>query len=82
MTNINITNLRKNLFGYINQAIEYNDVVNVSTKNGNAIIMSEEEYNGLIETLRMNSNPEFVNELLTGLNEPLENMVSADEVEW
>lgn len=82
MTNINITNLRKNLFEYINQAIEYNDIVNVSTKNGNAVIMSEEEYNGLIETLRMNANPEFVNELLTGLDEPLENMVSADEVEW
>ena len=47
MTNTNITNLRKNLFEYIDQAITYNDVINVNTKKGNAVIMSEEEYNGL-----------------------------------
>ena len=52
MTNTNITNLRKNLFEYIDQAITYNDVINVNTKKGNAVIMSEEEYNGLMETLR------------------------------
>ena len=48
MTNTNATNLRKNLFEYLNQAIEYNDIVNVNTKSGNAIIMSEEEYNGMV----------------------------------
>ena len=46
MTNTNITNFRQNVFDYINQAIEYNDIINVNTKNGNAVIMSEEEYNG------------------------------------
>ena len=39
MTNINITNLRKNLFDYINQAVEFNDVINVNTKAGNAVII-------------------------------------------
>ena len=43
MTNTNITNLRKNLFEYIDQAITYNDVINVNTKKGNAVIMSEED---------------------------------------
>ena len=43
MTNTNITNLRKNLFEYIEQAVSYNDVINVSSKNGNAIIMSEQD---------------------------------------
>ena len=51
MTNTNITNFRKNVFEYVNQAIKYNDVINVNTKNGNAIIMNEKDYNSLIETL-------------------------------
>ena len=49
MRNINITNFRQNIFDYINQAIEYNDIININTKNGNAVVMSEEEYNGLME---------------------------------
>ena len=58
MTNTNITNFRKNVFDYINQAIEYNDIINVNTKNGNAVIMSEEEYNGIMETLYLSSDPQ------------------------
>lgn len=48
MTNTNATNL-KNLFSYLDSAINYNDVINVNTKN--VIIISEAEYNGLLETL-------------------------------
>ena len=44
MTNVNITNFRKNVFGFIEQVVEFNDVVNVATKNGNAVILSEEDY--------------------------------------
>ena len=48
MTNTNITNLRKNLFEYIDQAVNYNDVINVNTKNGNAVIISENDYNSYL----------------------------------
>ena len=82
MTNTNVTNFRKNLFEYINQAVEFNDVINVNTKKGNAIVMSEEEYNSLIETLRLTSNPEFVKEIKDSLQEPLDDMVSAKDLEW
>ena len=57
MTNTNATNLRKNLFSYLESAIDYNDVINVNTKKGNAIIISEAEYNGLLETLYLLSDP-------------------------
>lgn len=82
MTNTNITNFRKNVFEYINQAIEYNDVININTKNGNAVIMSEEEYNGLMETLYLTSQPGVKEELLAAMKEPLEDCIPADEVEW
>ena len=72
MTNTNITNFRKNLFDYINQAVEYNDVVNVSTKNGNAVIMSEEDYNSLMETLYLVSVPGLADTIKEAGKEPLE----------
>ena len=50
MTNTNATNFRRNAFAYFDQAIQYNDVINVATKNGNAIVMSEENYTGPMKT--------------------------------
>ena len=82
MTNINITNLRKNLFDYINQAIEFNDVINVNTKNGNAVILSEEDYNALMETLYLSSVPGLVEKIKEGESEPVDEMVNADDLEW
>ena len=57
MTNINITNFRKDIFEYASQVVNYNDVINVTTKDGNVVVMSEEEYNGLMETLYLCSVP-------------------------
>ena len=82
MTNINITNLRKNLFDYINQAVEFNDIINVNTKSGNAVIISESDYNGLMETLYLSSNPAAKKEIIDGFNTPIEDCTSEDEVEW
>lgn len=66
MTNTNATNLRKNLFDYLNSAIEFNDIINVNTKKGNAVILSEQEYNGLLETLYLTSVPGMKERLLEG----------------
>ena len=82
MTNINITNLRKNLFDYINQAVEFNDIINVNTKSGNAVIISESDYNGLMETLYLSSNPATKKEIIDGLKTPVEDCIAEDEVEW
>jgi antitoxin YefM len=79
MRNTNITNFRKNIFEFINQAIEYNDVINVNTKNGNAIIMSEDDYNGLMETLYLSSIPGMKEKLIDGLNTELND---CEEFEW
>jgi antitoxin YefM len=79
MTNTNVTNLRKNLFEYLNSAIEFNDIINVNTKKGNAIIISEQEYNGLMETLYLSSIPGMKERLIEGLNSKIED---CEEFEW
>lgn len=79
MTNTNATNLRNNLFEYLNSAIEFNDVINVNTKNGNAIILSEQEYNGLLETLYLCSIPGMKERLHEGLEATQED---CEAFEW
>ena len=47
MATMNASILRKNLFGSLENVVEYNDSITVSTKKGNAVIISEEEYNAM-----------------------------------
>ena len=51
MSITNISVLRKDLFNKIENVIEFNDVITVSTKKGNAVIISEDDYNAMTETL-------------------------------
>ncbi|MDD7392637.1 MAG: type II toxin-antitoxin system Phd/YefM family antitoxin [Fusobacterium gastrosuis] len=79
MTNTNATNLRKNLFNYLETAIDFNEVININTKKGNAILISETEYNGLLETLYLLSIPGMKDKLIDGLNTPIGD---CEELEW
>ena len=81
MTNVNITNFRKNVFGFIEQVVEFNDVVNVATKNGNAVILSEEDYNSLMETMYLISAG-LRDSIGEGMETPLSDCVPESEVEW
>ena len=83
MTNTNITNFRKNLFDYVEQAVTYGDVSNISTKNGNSVMLSEDDYNGLLETLRLTSIPGMTERLHKAAAEPLDQCTKYDpDEEW
>ena len=82
MNHTNITNLRKDLYNMIDNAIKYDEPINVSTKNGNAVILSEDEYNNLIETIYISSNSKLKEEIITRAAEDDSNFINEDEVEW
>ena len=82
MLNTNITNFRKNIFGMLEQTIKFNEPVNISTKDGNAVVLSEEDYNGLMETLYLSSVPTMKEKITEGLQTPLEECLSENEVQW
>ena len=82
MLNTNITNFRKNIFGMLEQTIKFNEPVNISTKDGNAVVISEEDYNGLMETLYLSSMPAVREKIIDGLNTPLEECLPEEQVEW
>lgn len=82
MTNTNATTLRKELFSMLNNAIKYNEAINVNTKDGNAVIISEEEYNGMRATLELSSNKKLRKKIIEGKKTPLKECVNIDEVDW
>ena len=82
MLNTNITNFRKNIFELLEQTIRYNEPVNISTKAGNAVLISEEDYNSLMETLYLSSLPKEREKIIEGLHTSLEDCLTEDEVTW
>lgn len=63
MQTINISNLRKDLYKTVENVLNF-EPVRVNTKNGNAILMSEEEYRNLEETVYLCSIPKMKESIL------------------
>ena len=79
----NISVLRKNLFSSIDNVIEYNDSITVSTKNGNAVIISEAEYNAMLETIYLVSQKGLAEKIKEGEKEDISKMSSYNpNEEW
>ena len=62
--------------------IKYNAPMNISTKDGNAVIISEDDYNSLVETIYLSSDHEQREKIIEGLNTPLKECISENEVVW
>ena len=79
----NISVLRKDLFNSIDKVIEYNETITVNTKKGNAIIVSEEEYNSMLETIYLISQPGLLEKIKKGEKEDIDSMTTYDpSEEW
>lgn len=82
MLNTSATNFRKNLFAMLNTAIMYNEPINISTKDGNAIVLSQEDYDGLMATAELSADPQMKQKIIDGLHMSLDDCVPEDEVVW
>lgn len=82
MDSINITNARQNLFSITEQTIESHVPVTITTKNGNVVMMSEDDYNALQETVYLLSVPGMREALRNGMNESIDECVSPEDIGW
>jgi len=79
----NVSVLRKNLFSSIDNVIEFNDSITVNTKKGNAVIISESEYNAMLETIYLVSQKGLVEKIKEGEKEDISEMhVFNPNEEW
>ena len=85
MSTINITNARQNLFQLVSDVnVGYNPITIVNNKGKNAVLISEDEWKSIEETLYLSSIPGFVdnvNEIKTKENWEEAEEFNPDE-EW
>lgn len=82
MTITNITSFRKDIFSIMENTIKFDEPINIITKQGNAVLISENDYNNLLETLEINNNQYLNDKIIKGLNTPIDECISNDEVNW
>jgi antitoxin YefM len=59
MTTLTATDARKSLFDLLRGANERHEIYHIRHRQGDAVLMSEAEYESLIETLDLLSTPGF-----------------------
>ena len=57
MIAVNYTNIRANLKTYMDKTREDFETIVITSKNGNVVMISEEEYNNLMENMFIMNNP-------------------------
>ncbi len=78
MSTVNATNLRKNLFNYLDEVVNNDETVLVTAKNGNVVMLSEEYYRSLEDTIYLYSIPGMRESIIKGINTPIEECVDID----
>jgi PHD/YefM family antitoxin component YafN of YafNO toxin-antitoxin module len=80
MINLNISNARDELYKLASSCIKYNDVVNINTKEGNVIMLSEDDYNSLIESLYLAGIKGVYEDIEEAVNTPTSKFIK--EAPW
>ena len=77
---ISITQLKKNTFSIFDDAIETDEPIYVKTKKGNTVIISQNELEDLKETICLMLNKVIYNNIIQGIQTPLEECVEDDNL--
>lgn len=80
MTVITASNARANLYRLIDQINESHEPVVISGKRNNAVLISEEDWDSIQETLYLTSMPGMRESIINGMREPLAESIK--ELPW
>lgn len=80
MNSITVTDARKTLYKLINETADSHEPILISGKKANAVLISEEDWNAVNETLHLLSIPGMRESIIEGLQTPLEDC--DESIEW
>ena len=80
MTVLNATEARSRLYSLIDQASESHQPITITGKRGNAVLISEDDWNSINETLYLLSVPGMRESIVEGMQTSLEDCT--DELDW
>lgn len=79
---INITSARKELYNLVEDVNLYSEPTLIVSKKGNAVLISESDWNAIQETVYLNSIPGMVESIQEGMNTPIEDCIPEENIEW
>ena len=82
MSTINITNARKDLYSLVESVNLYHEPTLIVGKRANAVLISENDWSAIQESLYLDSIPGMTESILKGAKESLDECVSEDMVNW
>ena len=80
MTILNATEARSRLYSLIDETAETHEPIVITGKRGNAVLLSENDWNAIRETLHLLSVPGMRESIKEGLAEPAESC--SKELDW
>jgi len=82
MQHITATTARNTFDDILYNVIELGDSVSIATDTGAAIIISQQEWSGLQETLYLQSIPGFVESVIEAREAPVYERVQLEDLGW
>jgi len=80
MTTLTATEARKNLYSLLDEVAESHAPLQISGKRHNAVLVSEDDWRAIQETLYLSSIPGMKESIIEGLKTPVKKC--AKELDW
>jgi PHD/YefM family antitoxin component YafN of YafNO toxin-antitoxin module len=80
MTTLNVTEARANLYKLIDDTSVNHEPVVITGKRGNAVLLAEDDWNAINETLHLLSVPGMRESILEGMQESIDSATT--ELNW
>jgi len=80
MTTVNVTEARANLYKLIDDASVSHEPVVITGKRGNAVLLAEDDWTAINETLYLLSVPGMRESIIEGMQENLDE--TSTDLEW
>ncbi len=80
MKTLTATEVRKKLLHLLNEVVETHEPVKITGNRSNAVLISEEDYRSIMETLYLSSIPGMQESIGKGMNTPLK--TTDKKLEW
>lgn len=82
MKTIPVTTARQSMFSIVEEVIVNSEPIQITTKKGNVIMISYEDWASIQETIHLLSIPGMRESIIEGSNEPIEECKSLEDIGW
>ena len=82
MKTVPVSNARQDIFNIIEQTIVSSEPIQITSKKGDVVMLSLEDWSAIQETLYLLEIPEMRESILNGSKEPIGECKSLEDIGW